>query len=296
MRFLLSTLLLVVLVSCSSDDRSLNYPEVMGLVYSDSQHDFVTTYNALRSEIQHSDFRIHKEINFKNYAESNGKRSRETRMILFSNPSLEAPLIQNKPEIGLEFPSRVLTYEDRNKYALVAYNKIEYLGRIYEVSDLGAIQNLEASLAHIVSNSTGNTVLDNGSNIAGRNHMTIPSANSYIETFNKLRNMIADDDKLTLLETIDHQENARLVGVDISPNRLLLLTTGDFEANLIDKNQLSSVDLPIRILVWEDENNKTQISYQNLDTLIYRHDMNSNIEGLENVKNLLARMVIEAAN
>lgn len=295
MRFLLSAIALALFVSCSSDDRNLSYPETPGLAYAESEEDFVSTYGSLRSEIQNSDFTIHKEINFKDFAESHGKRSRDTRMILFSNPSLEAPLISQKPEMGLEFPSRVMVYEDRDRYVLVAYNNTEFLSRMYELNDMSAIQNLESSLSQIVSNSTGNMTIKNESTTFGRNAMTIPSANSFTETFNRLRNEIADSNELTLVETINHQQAASMVGIEMRQNRLLLLTTGEFEANLIDGNQLASIDLPIRILVWEDENNITQISYQNLDTMMLRHNI-SDAYKLDDVKNMLARMVIEAAN
>lgn len=296
MRFLFSAVVLALLVSCSSDDRSLVYPETLGLSYAESEKDMQGTYNSLRAEIQNSDLHIYKEINFKQLLESHRKRSRETRMIMFSNPLLEAQLIEQKPEIGMEFPSRILTYEDRNGYVLAGYNNIEYLGRMYDISDIGALQNLEASLSQIVSKSTENMVLKNNIIVVGRSHMTLPSANSFNDTYNSLRNAIADNPNLSLIETVDHAENGRLAGVELRPNRLLLFVAGEFEADLVDREQLASIDLPIRILVWVDENNKTQITYQNLDTLLLRHALRSDVYKLDDIKNLLARMVIEAAN
>lgn len=295
MRFILSVLVLAVFVSCSSDDRSITYPNTPGLSYAESEFDFRDTYSALRARIQQGDYHIYKEIDFKDYAESYGKRSRESKVILFSNPSLEAPLINENPKIGMEFPSRMLTFEDRDKYVLLAYNNMEYLSRMYDLNNMGAVQNLEASLSQIASSVSGNMTLKNETAIAGRNAITISSTNSFNLTYNQLRNAIVDSPKMNLIEEVDHQLNANGVGVDIRPNKLLLFTSGELEANLIDRHQLSIIDLPIRILVWEDENNRVQVSYTDLYTLKDRHQLGQ-VNMLAEIRGLLAELVITATN
>lgn len=295
MRFIVSALALTLFISCSSDNRSLTYPDTTGLAYAESEQDFVNTYNNLRSEVQRSDYRIVKEIDFKEYAESHKRRSRQTKMILFSNFELETPLIEENPEIGLEFPTGLLTYEDRDKYVLVAYNNIEYLSRMYALNNMGAVQNMEASLSELVSTATENMTLKNGTALAGKNTLTLSSSNTFNETFYRLRNAIVDNPEMNLVAEVDHQANARTIGSDIRQNKVLLFTTGIMEADLIDRYQLSSIDLPIRILVWEDEENKTQISYQDLETIIYRHDVNSKDVNIDEVRRMLRTLVFDAA-
>lgn len=295
MRFLFSFLIMVVFVSCSSDDRTLTYPNTPGLAYAESESDFSTTYFGLRSKLQQSGYQISKEIDFKSYAESYGKRSREAKLILFSNPSLEAPLLRENPIIGMEFPSRILTYENRDRFLFVAYNNTEYLSRIYDLENIGAVQNMEASLSQITSGTTGNLTMKNDIIMVGKNEITISSRKSFNETFNALRNAIADNPEMNLIAEVDHQVNASTVGVDIRPNKLLLFTTGELEANLIDRQQLSIMDLPIRILVWEDENNRVQISYTDLYTLKNRHQIDG-VNKLSEIRGMLADLIISIAN
>lgn len=296
MRFILSALILALFVSCSSDDRTKHYPNTPGLAYAESESDFRTTYNALRGNIQQADYQIYKEIDFKEYAESHRNRSREVKMILFSNPSLEALLIKDMPEIGIEFPSRMLTFEDRNKYVLIAYNNTEYLSRMYGLNNMGVVQSMESSLSQITSNVAGNITLKNETAFTGINTITISSSHSFNQVFNYLRNAIVDSPKMNLVAEVDHQFNALSVGVNIRPNRVLLFTTGELEANMVDRHQLSTIDLPLRILVWEDENNRIKVSYTNLNTIKNRHQMDSNIGRLDEVKKMLAELVIESAN
>ena len=295
MRFLLSVLMVALFVSCSSDDRTITYPDTPGLAYAESESEFTETYRGLRASLQNSDYRIEKEIDFKEYAESLGKRSREAKMILFSNPSLEVPLLKDNPEMGMEFPSRILTFEDRDKFVLLAYNNTEYYSRMYGLNSMAAVQNLESSLSQIVSDQAGNMTMKNETAMVGKNTITIPSTNSFNETFNILRNTIADDSKVNLIAEVDHQLNARTVGENIRPNKLLLFTTGELEANLIDRHQLSIMDLPLRLLVWEDENNKVYVSYSNLLTITDRHGI-IGIDKFLEVRGMLADMVISATN
>lgn len=296
MRFILSALVVALFISCSSDDRALTYPNTPGLAYVESEFEFRDTYSALRAKIQQSDYQIYKEIDFKEYAESYRRRSREAKMILFSNPSLEALLIQDTPEIGIEFPSRMLTFEDRDKYVLVAYNNIEYLSRMYSLNNMGAVQNMESSMSQIASTVSGNMTLKNETAFAGINTITASSSRSFNQVYNYLRNAIADNPEMNLIADVDHQLNALSVGMNIRANRVLLFTTGELEANMVDRHQLSTIDLPLRILVWEDENNRVKVSYTNLNTLKDRHQMDSNIGRLEEVKRMLAELVVESAN
>lgn len=296
MRFILSTLIIALFISCSSDDRTLTYPNTPGLAYAESAFDFRGTYDALRTKIQQAEYHIYEELDFKDYAESYGRRSRQSKMILFSNPSLEALLIKDTPEIGIEFPSGMLTYEDRDKYVLVAYNSVEYLSRMYGLNNMKVVQNMESSIAQIASNASGNMTLKNETAFAGINTITVSSNHSFNKVFNYLRNAISDSPEMNLIADVDHQLNALSAGVTIPANRVLVFTTGELEANMVDRHQLSAIDLPLRILVWEDENNKVKVSYTNLNTLKDRHQMDSNIGKLEEVKKMLAELVIESAN
>ncbi|HLS11335.1 MAG TPA: DUF302 domain-containing protein [Flavobacteriaceae bacterium] len=294
MRFLISVLMVALFVSCSSDDRTITYPDTPGLAYAESEATFTETYRGLRASMQQADYRI-EEIDFKEYAESHGKRSREAKMILFSNPSLEVPLLKENPKIGMEFPSRVLTFEDRDKFILVAYNNMEYYSRMYDLNNMGAVQNMESSLSQIVSDVTGNMTMKNETAMVGKNTITIASRKSFNETYNTLRNIISDNPEMNLLAEVDHQLNASTVGEDIRPNKLLLFTTGLLEANLIDRHQLSVMDLPLRLLVWEDENNKVHVSYSDLYTIKDRHQMEE-VDKLSEIRVLLADLVLSASN
>lgn len=295
MRFLFSVLMVTLFISCSSDDRTLIYPNTPGLAYAESEASFTETYLELRSFLQQANYNIHTEFDFKEYSDSYGKRSREAKMILFSNPALEAPLLKDNPKIGMEFPSRVLTYEDRDKYTLVAYNNMEYYSRMYDLNNTGAVQNMESSLSQVISTVTGNITMKNETAMVGKNTITIASRKSFNETYNTLRNTIVDHPEMSLVAEVDHQLNASSVGESIRPNKLLLFTTGQLEANLIDRHQLSIVDLPLRFLVWEDENNKVHVSYSDLYTIKDRHQMDE-VSNLSEIRAILADIVISASN
>src|SRR5699024_3062265 len=102
----------------------------------------------------------------------------------------------------------------------------------------------ESSLSQVISTVTGNITMKNETAMVGKNTITIASRKSFNETYNTLRNTIVDHPEMSLVAEVDHQLNASSVGESIRPNKLLLFTTGQLEANLIDRHQLSIVDLP----------------------------------------------------
>src|SRR5699024_7130157 len=160
---------------CSSDDRTITYPDTPGLAYAESESEFTETYRGLRASLQNSDYRIEKEIDFKEYAESLGKRSREAKMILFSNPSLEVPLLKDNPEMVMEFQDHILTLEDLDEFVLLVYNKTEYYSRMYGLISMAAVKNSESSLYQILSSQAGNMTIKNETAMVGENTITIPS-------------------------------------------------------------------------------------------------------------------------
>lgn len=295
MRFIFSSLVLALFISCSNDDRTITYPSTPGLAYAESKSDFTNTYLALRSELQQNDYQIYKEIDFNKYTKSYGRRSRDAKMILFSNPSLEAPLLYENPKMGMEFPTRILTFEDREKFIFIGYNNTEYLSRIYGLNNMGSVHNMESSLSQITSGTTGNQTMKNETTMVGENAITISSRKSFNQTFNELRNAIADDSEMHLIAEVDHQLNASRVGVNIRANKLLLFTTGELEANLIDRQQLTIMDLPIRILVWENENGTPQVSFTDLYTIKDRHNL-VDVERLSEIRSMLNDLIISATN
>lgn len=293
MRFIVKALILSLFVSCSSDNRSIVYPKSAGLSYSESEQGFVNTVSSLRDEAIYAGFKLEHSFDLKAYAELNKRRSREAQLLFLSNPKLEIPLIQESPTVGIEFPTRMFTYVDRNKYVLVAYNSPDYLKLGYDLENVDSkVKNLEHSISEFVVRATGASPMSNSNSYAGSTLKKQKSNKTFDQTFNMLRNMVLDNKNFKEELVVDHKQNAALIGEKIQPNKVLLFTTGTTEADLIDRYQIASVDLPLRFLVWEDKNGVVQVSWIDLDAIVNRHGVDANhVEKIDDIRRELLRMV-----
>lgn len=90
---------------------------------------------------------------------------------------------------------------------------------------------------------------------------------------------IAKSKGLTLFARINHQKNASGVGLELRPIEVIIFGNPKVGTPLMQCAQEVAIDLPQKVLVSEDANNKVWLIYNNPHYLIKRHD----IEGCDDV-------------
>jgi uncharacterized protein (DUF302 family) len=66
---------------------------------------------------------------------------------------------------------------------------------------------------------------------------------------------------LTLFARIDHGEGARQAGMALRPTILFVFGAAKSGTPLIQINQIAGIDLPLKILLWQDEADVAWVSY-----------------------------------
>jgi uncharacterized protein (DUF302 family) len=89
--------------------------------------------------------------------------------------------------------------------------------------------------------------------------------------------------KLTLFAKVDHAANAKAAGMTLRPTTVFILGNPAVGTEVMQCRQTAAIDLPLRILVWEDEVGAVWVAYASPETLATRHDLGS-------CKDVLARM------
>ncbi|GAC1043869.1 peptidase [Rhizobium dioscoreae] len=74
--------------------------------------------------------------------------------------------------------------------------------------------------------------------------------------------------KVPLFATFDHAENATSVGDKLRPTTVLVFGNPKIGTKLMQEDQSIGIDLPLRVLVWEDEYGRTWVGYPNVATLV----------------------------
>ena len=97
-----------------------------------------------------------------------------------------------------------------------------------------------------------------------------PSNHSVNETVDKLKNILRSR-RVTLFDVIDHSGEAEKVGMKMPPTKLLIFGNPTAGTPLMLAAPKSAIDLPLKILIWEDAQGKVWVSYNSPRYLEERH-------------------------
>ncbi|MFT7562310.1 MAG: hypothetical protein ACI93R_004245 [Flavobacteriales bacterium] len=93
---------------------------------------------------------------------------------------------------------------------------------------------------------------------------------------------------LTLFEGVHHSGNASSVGLTLRPTELILLGKPQVGTKLMTCAPTIAIDLPQKILIWEDEGSRVWLAYNDANYLKARHDMSGCDEVIAKVGKLMA--------
>ncbi len=105
---------------------------------------------------------------------------------------------------------------------------------------------------------------------AGRGIVDTPSNHSVDETVRRLEEALRAKG-VTLFALVDHDGEAKKAGLKMPPTRLLIFGSPKAGTPVMLAAPSIAIDLPLKILVWEDAQGKVWVSYNSLAYLQERH-------------------------
>ena len=102
--------------------------------------------------------------------------------------------------------------------------------------------------------------------------VTIPSHQSVDQTVQKLEGILKAKG-VKLFALIDHSGEAEKAGMQMRPTKLLIFGNPKAGTPLMIASPSIAIDLPLKILVWEDADGTAHISYNAPAYLQARHDL-----------------------
>lgn len=106
-------------------------------------------------------------------------------------------------------------------------------------------------------------------------------------TYTKLRTIIDNNPNLKIILELDHSRNAASVDLNLNPTRIILFGNPKLGTPLMQTSQTLSIDLPQKVIVFADENNKVQLAYNDPMYLKERHQIDGKDEILTKVSGAL---------
>ena len=97
-----------------------------------------------------------------------------------------------------------------------------------------------------------------------------PSNHSVDETVARLKGLL-EAKGVTLFALIDHSGEAAKVGLKMPPTKLLIFGSPKAGTPVMLSAPSSAIDLPLKILIWQDAGGKVWVSYNSPAYLQQRH-------------------------
>jgi uncharacterized protein (DUF302 family) len=87
---------------------------------------------------------------------------------------------------------------------------------------------------------------------------------------------------VTIFAVVDHSGEAAKAGLEMRPTKLVIFGSPKAGTPLMVAAPTLAIDLPLKLLVWEDEEGKVWVGYNSVEYLRERHGFPAELE--ENLK------------
>jgi len=222
-----------------------------------------------------------------------------TRVTLFGNPRLGTPLMQINQLAGLDLPQKMFAWTDENDQSNLAYNSAAYLSGRHGLSEAQeTLDTIDGALATLASAAGGQEFAPAGVATPGNGEgiIVVPSDNDMDTTYNNLRNAIESAEPLILVEELDHSANAASVDLDLPPTRLIIFGNPNLGTPLMQSGQSIGIDLPQKMLVFEDADGQVSVAYNDPAYLAGRHGITDQQTIIDTITEALSGLAATATN
>lgn len=117
---------------------------------------------------------------------------------------------------------------------------------------------------------------------------------SVAETMARLEENLKIRD-IPVFAKFDHGKNAEEVGLELRPNQVIVFGSPQVGTKLMQENPEISIELPLKISVWEDKNGKVWATFPQMRTMAAEYGL-QNEPVIEKMQELLENLVIKSVS
>ena len=92
----------------------------------------------------------------------------------------------------------------------------------------------------------------------------------------------------------DFKKMGEKIDVNIKPNQLLMFGKGKGGPKLISASPTTGLDLPLKVVAWEDESGQVWVAYTSADYIRDRHEIKGRDKVIANINGRLQSITAEA--
>jgi uncharacterized protein (DUF302 family) len=124
--------------------------------------------------------------------------------------------------------------------------------------------------------------------------VNVPSTFNVEETADRMESVLHEKG-MTIFNRIKHSEGAANVGIELRKTELIIFGNPKVGSPLMKCQQSVAIDLPQKALIWEDDNTKVWISYNDPRYLEKRHNITGCEEVISKIEKALAGIAKSAS-
>lgn len=280
--------------SVAAHDGRVKRPRALGMVIVESERSFDATWDALISALDaNPNISIAAVVDHAAAAAGAGLDLEPNRVVVFGNPALGTPVMAASRTAGLDLPQKMHVWEEAGR-VYVGYNSVDYLRARHDTGDVPTLDTIAGALAGLAEAASGNPPepwfpglrrIDRRPGL-----VTQASDASFEATWSRLLAAI-DQSPAAVAYTIDHGANS---GGALAPTRLVVFGNPNLGTPLMQASATAGIDLPLKILVWENADGVTNVTTNDVEFLRKRHRIRGAKDSLELISGAIANFMAAA--
>lgn len=230
-------------------------------------------YTSIKSAIEaNKNLKIIAEVYHSENAKDIEMEIPQSRLIVFGNPKVGTQLMQKNQAVAIDLPMKMLVYDD-NGTTKVIYNNASILMNRYEIMLPELEEKINGLLNKISASEIEEPKLQDLKLESILSNLQTKESSLSVDKASKKLEKLLTEKEFKLFTKIEHDKAAKNAGLELRPTRLFVFGKPQVGSKLMKMNSTIGLDLPMKILLWEDENGKTQVSYFKGSFLANRHSI-----------------------
>lgn len=127
-------------------------------------------------------------------------------------------------------------------------------------------------------------------NMTKNGMITKVSAFDFDTTYDKLKTVIDNNPNLKIIVELDHSKNAANNGLTLQPTKIIMFGNPMLGTPLMRATPTTGLDLPQKVLVYQEVNGSVKVVYNNPSYLAERHGIEDKNEVLEKITGALDKI------
>ncbi|TQD39697.1 DUF302 domain-containing protein [Haloflavibacter putidus] len=177
------------------------------------------------------------------------------------------------------------------------YNSTEYLASRYGVGEVESLSKTSKALNNLVSTATKTQGKHTKKQNVGLEEgiINVKSTTDFESTYNNLKSAIEANENISVMGELDHKKNAASVGMNLRPTKVIMFGNPKLGTPIMHTKRNLGLDLPQKMLVWENAKGNVYISYNNANFLAKKHRLEMHGQKFKEISKALEMLANAAA-